>query len=62
MRVLLGFSSSPSSRSHWVARDRTFNRLDGADGDLFAEIEVYCTDFRLCVGRDLLFCVRATAE
>ena len=40
----------------------TLNRLDGAYGDLFAEIEVYCTDFRLCVGRDLLLYFRGTAE
>jgi hypothetical protein len=57
---LAGYPSTTANKLG--GEDRTFNRLNGAYGDLFAEIEVYSTDFRLCVGRDLLLYFRGTAE
>jgi hypothetical protein len=44
------------------SEDRTFNGLDGADGQMGVEIEIDGTDPGLRVGRDLLVNLGWTAE
>ena len=43
-------------------KDRTFNCLDGAYGDVFSEIEIDCTNLCVCVGGDLLLDFAWTLE
>ena len=44
------------------SEDRTFNGLDGADGQMGVEIEIDGTDPGVRVGRDLLLNLGWTAE
>src|SRR5258707_14659291 len=55
-----GYRIAPADEAG--SKDRTFNGLDGAHGQVLAEVQIDGTELRFSLGGDLVLDVRGTAE